>query len=192
MFVEMKNASCFGPGVVGTTVNQAFLQLIKGDAVMSYMASAQMGSLHAIDASFQPGWFPLPADNPKETRTIVVANNMLAVNKATAYPAQARTFIDFLARPKQASLFTKITGFVSDYDFKTCALTDANVTAFRSVCKNGATILSQTGAWRNQNMSLGYLPPALVGLITGQRTVAQILKDFDYLWDNPDAASAPG
>jgi raffinose/stachyose/melibiose transport system substrate-binding protein len=190
MLIDMKNASCFSPGVAGTTVANAYSQLAKGDAAMSVLATVQTGALQAVVPTFQPGWFSFPFDSAKDTRVVVNASGNLSVNAATKNPQQARTFINFLGRPKQASLFAKITGGVSDYDVKKCVL-PATLKEFLPMCKAGKVIAAETGRWANQNLGLAYLNPSMQGLITGQKSVDDILKGLDYLWDNPTATSPP-
>jgi raffinose/stachyose/melibiose transport system substrate-binding protein len=190
MLVDMKNANCFSPGVAGTTVAQAYSQLAKGDAAMSVLATVQTGALQAVDPNFNPGWFPFPFDSAKDTRVVLNASGNLSVNAATKYPQQARTFINFLGRPKQAALFAKVTGGVSDYDAKKCVL-PATLQEFVPLCKAGKLIAARTGSWPNRNLGLGYLNPSMQALITGQKSVDDILKGLDYLWDNPDATAPP-
>jgi raffinose/stachyose/melibiose transport system substrate-binding protein len=190
MLVDMKNAGCFSPGVAGTTVAQAYTQLAKGDAAMSVLATVQTGALQAVDPNFTPGWFPFPYDAAKDTRVVVNASGNLSVNASTKYPQQAKTFINFLGRPKQAALFAKITGGVSDYDVRKCVLAPV-LKEFLPLCKAGKIIGARTGSWPNRNMGLGYLNPSMQALITGQKTVDDVLKGLDYMWDNVDATAPP-
>jgi raffinose/stachyose/melibiose transport system substrate-binding protein len=190
MLVEMKNGGCFSPGVAGTTVAQAYAQLAKGDAAMSVLATVQTGALQAVDPNFTPGWFPFPYDSAKDTRVILNASGNLSVNASTKYPQQAKTFINFLGRPKQASLFAKVTGGVSDYDAKKCVL-PVSLKEFVPMCKAGKLIAARTGSWPNRNLGIGYLNPSMQALITGQKNVDEILKGLDFMWDNTDATAPP-
>jgi raffinose/stachyose/melibiose transport system substrate-binding protein len=190
MLSDMKDAGCFSKRVSGTGIEDAYGQLVHGDAAMSVLASVQAGALKAIDPAFVPGWFPFPADNAEDTRLIVNSSAGISASAATKHPKQVRAFIDFLGEPAEASKIAKLTGGVSDGDVKGCNL-DAALEGFLALCKSGQLQAAKAGGWPNQNMALGYLNQSLQGLIVGKTTVDEILKGLDYMWDHPDATAPP-
>jgi raffinose/stachyose/melibiose transport system substrate-binding protein len=193
MIVDMQQHGCFSPGAAGTSVQAAMQQLVSGQAVMSELATVQTGALQAIDPKFVPGWFLVSAVKAQNTRIVVNAAAVLAASATTKYPDQARAFINFLGRPKQANLFNKVAGGVSDAEVKACNFNKdlPYLEAMVAACQKGKLINGVTGTWPNPNLALAYLAASMQGLITGQLTVYQLLKGADYMWDNPTATAPP-
>jgi raffinose/stachyose/melibiose transport system substrate-binding protein len=189
--VDMNNAGCFSPGASGTTLNASLAQLVRGDAVMSLVSTTQGSVLTGLDPTFHPGWFIFPGDTAARTYLVESTSNLLAVNAATAHPNEVKKFIDFLGRPKQASLFARILGASSDQDLKHCVFPASFQKAFLAACKANKLVLASQSFWVNPNMTSGYLAPSYLGLLTGQRSIDDILEGLDYMWDNPDSTSPP-
>lgn len=189
--VDAKNAGCFSPGALGTSVPAAFTQLVRGEAAMLMVNSINKGSLQAIDPSFTPEWFPLPARAASSTRGVMLAINTLAVNAKSGSPKEATTFVDFLARPSQAALFNKVSGGVSGADVQKCRLKGEIARGYMSYCKANKFVLAPLTTLPNQNMALDWLPRAFTEVFLGKQTIDDVLRGMDYMWDNPGATSPP-
>jgi ABC-type glycerol-3-phosphate transport system substrate-binding protein len=122
---------------------------------------------------------------------IVNDSSVAVINAATTHPKEAQAFLNFIGRPKQQSLFAKISGGTSDYDIKSCNLDPTLLSNFIPLCKKKLVVSAKTGSWPNPNMGLGYLNGALQGLLLGSKSVDDVLKGLDYMWDNPTATSPP-
>jgi raffinose/stachyose/melibiose transport system substrate-binding protein len=130
----------------------------------------------------------LPSDYAKKSVASVAVANGLSINAQTKYPNEAKTFIDFMARPKQISLFAKVSGSLSPYD-ATHGIVPSVLKPMSPLFKSGKVVSSPQNAWPNPNLLFGWLGPGITGLFTGQRTIDDVLKGADSMWDNPSATA---
>jgi raffinose/stachyose/melibiose transport system substrate-binding protein len=189
--VDLKNAGCFGPAPQGTTLASATQQFARGDAVMSILAYSQIGQAATANPNLNYRVFNLPADKAKDTTMSAAVSQSISIFAKTKHPKEAKTFLNFMARPKQSSLFSKINGGVAPFDAAK-GLFPAYAVEAAPTAKAGKLVFS-LHKYLNPTIILGPsgISAGIVGLFTGQKTVDQILKDQDYLWANPTATQAP-
>jgi len=132
MFLIMAEAD--GAGLAANQIGQ-------GNSVYMIGAASDLGPTQSVAPNVSISLVRFPADKAKDTVTYI-SPVLIGINAATKYPQQARAFINFLGRPKQAALFAKVTGGVSDYDAKKCVL-PAALKEFVPMCKAGKLI----GQW---------------------------------------------
>src|ERR1700759_1140641 len=126
--------------------------------------------------------FPLPADNPKNTRVFSSGALLFAGNAATKYPAQVKTFIDFVAREQQSRLFAKVAGAIAPLDAKKGNL-PPYMKALGPLYAAGKIVSTMDGAWPNTRIFGEAYSGGIIGLLTGQTTIDSVLADMDRLWD---------
>jgi raffinose/stachyose/melibiose transport system substrate-binding protein len=179
--VDMKNANCFQPGAAGTSPAQQYAAFAQGQAVMSVVASGEVANMKAINPNLTIGWFNLPpVQKPKEAVVPSFAALGLAGNAATSHPDQVRTFINFMARAKQSSLFAKVTSSIAPFD-GTKGILPAEMNGLAPFFKVGKTTQSFTDRWPSTAFDEG-LVPGVTGLITGQLTIDAVLAKMDQIW----------
>jgi raffinose/stachyose/melibiose transport system substrate-binding protein len=187
-FAEMNAAGCFQPGAAGTSLNAAVARFAHGDGLM-YPAITNMKGIidkaiidgHETAFSLSHHLFP-GGSKASETRTFLHLSLSLAVNSHASAEKQkaANTFIDFFARPKQNALFAQIQGGMTQDQFR-----KRQVPKFMSsesaVVKNGTYVISPVETWWNADVA-DRLYTDQIGLITGQRSVDDVLKGMDAAW----------
>ena len=143
-----------------------------------------------ISAGFAALWgmFMFPADKAQDTVADTSTAMLNAVVSArTQHPKEAKTFVEFIARPKQNSLYAKVQGVIAGADFKAgifpayAGASDATI----KLAKSGKIIFSPVTPWPRPDKGM-YIPnfiTQLPGLFTGQKTPADILAFMDTLWD---------
>jgi raffinose/stachyose/melibiose transport system substrate-binding protein len=187
--VDMKDAGCFQPGAQGTSASQQFATFARGDAVETLLASTQYGNIPAANPNIKTKYYNLPGDTASQQALFINAN-MVGIRKDTAHPTEAKLFIKFLSRPKQAALFAKVGGGNSYYDVIKGVLPEAMVN-LRPLIKAGKVVWAPHTAWPNPAAPTYVYGNGVQGLFTGQRTVDDLLKTLDYMWDNPTATTGP-
>jgi raffinose/stachyose/melibiose transport system substrate-binding protein len=188
---ELKNANCFGPAPQGITLASAAQQFARGDAAMSMLAWAQMPGILAINPNLPYLFFNLPADKAANTTMSAAVSQSIGGYAKTQHPKEVKTFINFLAREKQSSLWSKVGGGVAPLDAQK-GIFPAYAAPSIPAAKAGRLVVS-LHKYLNPTLITGpsSISAQIVGIFSGQVTVDSALKTLDYLWDNPTATNAP-
>ena len=156
---------------------------------MTLMASTQFANVTAITPNINAAWFNMPGDTAKQNE-IIISGNMVGINATTKHATEAKTFIRFLSRPKQAALYAKVSGGNSYYDVLK-GIVPPYMKNLAPLFKAKKVIWAPQTYWPNPSLNPVVLGTGVQGLFTGQKTVDDLLKSLDFLWDNPTATSGP-
>jgi raffinose/stachyose/melibiose transport system substrate-binding protein len=181
--ITMNDSGCFQDGVEGGTFD-SITQGIGGQtsltAAVPGSAAISIGAGTGLDLTVQA--FP-PADG-QGAFTLASANYAWAINAASDddVKASAQTFLDWLAEPEQAQEFADLSGFVP-----ITGATPDNVNAvyepIGELLETGAFTGLPNATWPNPKV-YDTLGVGVQGLLTGQKTVDQVLQDMDAAWDS--------
>lgn len=180
-FVDMNKAGCFQPGVAGAT-SQATL-FARGQGLMMVGVSNQKAPIDGAGAQFPYSHHPFPGGTTgTQIRTFVNVGSSVSVNSHSSAQGQAaaQSFVDFIARPKQNSLFARIQGGLTQYEFLKLQLPDF-MAGDVSVLKQRKYVTSPIFGWWNPDVA-AFLRENQIGLITGQRSVDDVLRGMDAAW----------
>lgn len=182
-FVDMNASGCFQPGVSGTSGASAHAQFALGRALIDPSVSTNKGLIDAGSPAFSFSYHPFPGGTaPGQTTTFINIQAGLSVNahSSSGSQAAAQTFLDFLARPKQNELFVRINGGLTQYQFLHGQL-PAFMSAYASVFGSHAYVVNPQQTWWNPDVLLA-LQQNQIGLITGQRSIDDLLNAMDAAW----------
>jgi raffinose/stachyose/melibiose transport system substrate-binding protein len=182
--VDMKNANCFQPGSSGTSRPQQYALFAGGTGVMTVTAATDLPNMLAINPNMHISMIPFPGDSAKNATVSAIVNVNIGVNAATKYPKEARTFINFLAREQQSSLYGRVSGGISVLDAKK-GLLPTYMKPLTALFKAGKVVSSHDATWPNSQAYNDALANGMLGLITGQTSIDTILANMDRYWDNP-------
>ncbi|WP_374976011.1 ABC transporter substrate-binding protein [Microbacterium trichothecenolyticum] len=181
--IEMNDGGCFQDGVAGGT----FDSITQGIGSQSSLTAAVPGSAASsiakgtgLDLTVQA--FP-PADGG-EPYTLASANYAWAVNAASEddVKASAQEFLDWLATPEEAQAFAELSAFVPI----TGATADNLLPIYEPIgdlLENGDYAGLPNATWPNPAV-YDALGVGVQGLLTGQKTVDQVLEEMDAAWDS--------
>jgi raffinose/stachyose/melibiose transport system substrate-binding protein len=181
--LDMNNANCFEPGVTGTTTAGAQAQFAQGQGLMIPGLTSQMGQIAADSPQFTLSAHPFPGGGePTQTRAFLNLDPAVSVNAHASLQNQAaaRSFIDFVARPKQNALFAQVQGGLTQYQFLKEQL-PTFLLDYASVFKERKYVVNPISGWWNPNVFLT-LEQDGVGLLTGQLSVDDVLSAMDAAW----------
>jgi raffinose/stachyose/melibiose transport system substrate-binding protein len=181
--IDMKDANCFQPGATGTSRPQQYALFAQGQAVMSIVAAGEVTNIKTINPNLKIAWMNLPPDNPKDSVLVAPYSFNIGANAATKYPAQAASFIDFMAREQQSTLFAKVTTSIAPLDAKKLKL-PPEMKGLLPYFKSGKIVPGDDYLWPNPRVYSEGFQTGVVGLITGQLTIDAVLAKMDDLWDN--------
>jgi raffinose/stachyose/melibiose transport system substrate-binding protein len=182
-YVDMNANGCFQPGVSGTSSPSAHAQFALGRGLIDPSVSTNKGLIDAGSPAFSFSHRPFPGGTAAgQTTTFINIQAGLSVNahSSAGNQAAAQTFLDFLARPKQNALFVQINGGLTQYQFKHGQLPPF-MSAYSSVLDKHAYVVNPQQTWWNPDVLIA-LQQNQIGLITGQRSVDDVLGSMDAAW----------
>jgi raffinose/stachyose/melibiose transport system substrate-binding protein len=180
--IDMNSAGCFEPGFIGTTTASAAVGFAQGQSLMFPNTSSQKGVIDAAIPQFAYSFDPFPGGTaPNQTTTALNLNFAPAVNAHVSAQNQtaAQTFIDFLARPKQTALYAQIQGGVTQYEFLTGQI-PTFMSDFSPIFKNREYVVLPEQTWWNASIAIALQTG--VGVLTGQRSIDDVLNAMDAAW----------
>jgi raffinose/stachyose/melibiose transport system substrate-binding protein len=174
---DLQNAGCFNPAAQGVPVPSATAMFANGQALMWIANSQNIGLVRAANPNIQLGVFATPAPTAKEQSVMVAYPTNIVINAHGSHLAESRTFVSFLAREKQSSLWAKVAGYTAPFD-ATRGLLSTDLKALKSYFTGKQTRTNPLFSWPNPAI-FQTLGASVQGLFTGQKTVEAILKDMD-------------
>jgi raffinose/stachyose/melibiose transport system substrate-binding protein len=185
MIVDMKNAKCFGPSVASDAIPQMQQEFASGQAEMMWTYAGLNAQVQVINPTLKIGLFPPPPDNAKDTWVTLQAAGGIGLNAKSSNVAAAKTFINFLGRAKQATLFARINYLISPYDAQKGNLPGI-YGDLRPWFQQKRTIPTITANLPNTQFST-LAGQSIQGLFTGQKSVDDVLADMDKYFDLPNS-----
>jgi raffinose/stachyose/melibiose transport system substrate-binding protein len=182
--IDMNNAGCFQPGAAGTLGAGVLAALFaQGQSLIVAKVTSGKGEFDAANPQFTYTAHPFPGGTvPGQTVTFLDLGNSVSVNAhaSAQHQAAAQSFVDFIARPKQDALFAQLGGGLTQYEFLHGQV-PAFMEADAPVLARHLYVVNPRYGWWNPNVLLT-LQQDDVGLLTGQRSVDDILNAMDAAW----------
>jgi raffinose/stachyose/melibiose transport system substrate-binding protein len=181
--IDMKNANCFQQGATGTSRAQQYAMFAQGQAVMSIVSAGEVTNVKTINPNIKIGWMNLPGESAKTSTLVGPFSLTIGGMASTTHPKEVKTFIDFMAREQQSTLFAKVASSIAPLDAKKKIL-PPEMKGLLPYFASGKVTDAHDFQWPNARVySEGY-QLGVVGLVTGQLTIDDVLKKMDDLWDN--------
>lgn len=179
--VEMNEGGCFQDGAAGGTfdsITQGMGGQTSLTAAVPGSAAASIGEATGLELNIQA--FP-PAEG-EEPFTVASANYAWAINAASddAVKASAQAFLDWAGTPEQTAAFAELAGFV-DISGASENLAPA-YEPIAGLLESGSFVGLPNASWPNPAI-YDALGAGVQGLLTGQKTVDQVLEEMDAAWD---------
>ena len=181
-FVDLNNAGCFQPGASADTIVKAFNLLGSEQAVMFLAPSAAIGGILGVNPKFGAAMFPVPGPTAESTRAITEYNDSFSVNAKSPNQDAAMKLVDFLAQPDQLKAYAQIQGEISVPDSVTGTVPEL-YSSFAPLLQQKKTVTLPSLIWPNPAVGQA-VTPGMQGLLTGQKTIADVLNDMDAAWNN--------
>ncbi|GAA3311107.1 ABC transporter substrate-binding protein [Arthrobacter ramosus] len=180
--VKMNNAGCFQKGVAGGGFDAITKGLASGTSLAAFVPGPSWLQLKtaAKDADFVVRAFP-PASSSDKGFVFASANYTFSINAASKNKQAAKDFLDWAAQPEQTKSFAEIDGALpvsgmDSYDFSSSAYKNVG-----DLLKNGKYGPLPNTQWPNSSV-YDALSTGVQGLITGQKSVDDVLKAMDSAW----------
>jgi raffinose/stachyose/melibiose transport system substrate-binding protein len=188
-FIDMNSAGCFQPGFTGVPSGTvAAGQFAQGQGLVYPNTSNNKAVLDAASPQFSYSFHPFPGGtSANQATTFLSINAAVGINahSGAQNQAAAQTFVDFIARPKQNALFARVQGSLTQYEFLKGQIPDF-MPDFATVFEERDYVMNPPQSWWNPNVLLT-LQQNGIGLITGQRSIDDVLKAMDAAWQQGPA-----
>jgi raffinose/stachyose/melibiose transport system substrate-binding protein len=183
-FIDMNSAGCFQPGFTGVPSGTvAAGQFAQGQGLIYPNTSNNKAVIDAASPQFSYSFHPFPSGtSANQTTTYLNANAGVGINahSSAQNQAAAQTFVDFIARPKQNALFAQVQGSLTQYQFLKGQIPDF-MPDFATAFKNHEYVINPSQSWWNPDVLLALQQDA-IGLVTGQKSIDDILTEMDAAW----------
>ncbi|WP_442574105.1 ABC transporter substrate-binding protein [Microbacterium sp. F51-2R] len=181
--VELNEKGCFQDGAAGGTFDNITANIAGGQSLTAAVpgsAALSIGAATGLKLDVQA--FP-PAEGQKPF-VLASANYAWAINSKAGDGAKksAQAFLDWVAQPEQAKAFADLSGFVPI----TGATAENLLPIYQPIAdqlENGDFVGLPNASWPNPAV-YDALGTGVQGLLTGQKTVDQVLSDMDAAWGN--------
>lgn len=179
--VEMNDSGCFQDGAAGGTFDNITAGLGGGTSLTASVpgsAAASISTATGSDLNVQA--FP-PADG-QEPFTLTGANYAWAINASSddAVKTAAQAFLDWAAEPENAQRYAELSGAVPITGIDAATLLPSYA-PIGDLLSSGSYAGLPNASWPNPAV-YDTLGAGVQGLLTGQKTVEQILDEMDAAW----------
>ena len=179
--VAMNEGGCFQDGAAGGTFDSITAGIGGGTSLTAAVpgsAATSIGEAAGLELTVQA--FP-PADGQGDC-TLASANYAWAINSAAddGAKAAAQEFLDWVAQPEQAQKYAELSGAVPI----TGVSADGLLPVYEPIgdlLESGAYTGLPNATWPNPAI-YDALGVGVQGLLTGQKTVDQVLEEMDAAW----------
>lgn len=180
--IDLNEAGCFQAGVEGGGFDAVSGNVPVGNALAGFLPAGQVKNLQAAaaDVEFAIQAFP-PATSSDDEFGYASANYTLSVNAASKNKDAANEFLEWLTEPENAGLFAEVDGSLPISGLEDLDLSDTPYASVADLLTSGAYAPLPNATWPNSSVN-DALAVGIQGLLTGQKTIDQVLDDMDAAW----------
>lgn len=176
--VDLKENGCFERGVSGASREAATAAFASGKALMYPVLQPQLPAVVAADPKFEWSVVPLPGDGPDTTYLAITVDPIISINSKSENPELAEAFLDFVATPEQSRIYNEVQHTIAPADFVENTFPELLAPLAEYLQPGGHNVITEPTFWKTPSTN-GVLSTNLAGLLTGQKTVDEILAELD-------------
>jgi raffinose/stachyose/melibiose transport system substrate-binding protein len=181
--VDLTKAGCFQVGAAATTSPNAETLFGQGQALTYANMTSKKGKIDELKPSFGFSQHPFPITaKPNGSTVMLIVGSGWGVNahSSPANRAAAQRLLDYLAQPKQSATFARVSGGLSQQQFKEGRL-PAYLSSYQRLFK--AKKYGVNPAQTFWNASAGdALTTYGTSVLLGQMSIDDALKRIDAAW----------
>ncbi|HWI30747.1 MAG TPA: extracellular solute-binding protein [Microbacterium sp.] len=181
--VDLNAAGCFQPGVEGAGFEVGSGNVAGGKSFAGFFPSGIIKDLQAAspDAEYIIRAFP-PVSDDDTPFGYASANYSVSLNAEAENKEAAAAFLDWIAEPENSGLYAEVDGSLPiDILNGEADLADTPYAEVADIINEGNYAPLPNTGWSNPAVYEA-LGSGVQGLLTGQKTVEQVLEDMDAAW----------
>ncbi|MET0714718.1 MAG: extracellular solute-binding protein [Mycetocola sp.] len=182
--LDLKDGGCFQPGAEGGGFDAITNGLSQGTSVGSFIPSGsaiEIAKAAPAEANFKVE--PFPAADGGKPGIIASSNYTLSINAASKAKDAAVAFLDWMATPEAQTRYNELSGELPISAYKDMDLSDTIYSPVVDLLADGSYTPLPNNIWPNPSVYEA-LQVGVQGLLTGQKTIDQVLADMDSAWDS--------
>lgn len=180
--VDLKDGGCFQPGAEGGGFDAITNGLAQGTSVGSFIPSGsavEIATAAPPEADFKVQ--PFPAADGGDPYILASSNYTISINAASKVKPAAEEFVEWLATDEAQELYYEKSGLLPISGYKNLDLSDTIYSPVVDLIADGSYATLPNNIWPNPSVYEA-LQVGVQGLLTGQKTIDQVLGDMDAAW----------
>ncbi|GEK87419.1 extracellular solute-binding protein [Microbacterium aerolatum] len=177
--MDLHEGGCFQPGAEGAGFDAITNGLAQGVSVGSFIPSGSAVEIAAAappEADFKVQ--PFPAADGGDPYIIASSNYTISINAASEAKDAAAAFVEWLASSEAQTLYYEKSGLLPVSSYQELDLEDTIYSPVVDLLAEGSFTPLPNNIWPNPSVYEA-LQVGVQGLLTGQKTVDQVLQDMD-------------
>ena len=181
--VAMNKAGCFQKGAEGAGFDAITNGLTQGAAVGMFGPSGAATEINTAaqgHAKFDVQAFPAKTSKDKQYG-VASSTYAYSIAAGSKNKVAAQKFLDWMAKPAQSKAFATDQGTIPVSGYQDVDFSNSVYAPVEKLLKDGAYTPLPISSWSNAAV-YDALGAGVQGLLTGQKTVDQVLADMDSAW----------
>jgi raffinose/stachyose/melibiose transport system substrate-binding protein len=181
--LDLREGGCFQAGAEGGGFEAITNGLSQGAAVGSFIpsgAAIEIAKAAPPEAAFAVE--PFPAADGGEPFIMASSNYTLSINAKSKSKDAAVDFVEWMASDEAQKLYFEASGELPVSTYADMDLTGTIYEPVVDLLKSGSYTPLPNNVWPNPSVYEA-LQVGVQGLLTGQKTIDQVLTDMDAAWD---------
>ncbi|MBC6495648.1 ABC transporter substrate-binding protein [Microbacterium sp. 4-7] len=180
--IDLKDGGCFQPGAEGGGFDAITNGLAQGTSVGSFIPSGsavEIATAAPAEADFKVQ--PFPAADGGDPYILASSNYTISINAASKMKPAAEEFVEWLATDEAQELYYEKSGLLPISGYENLDLSDTIYSPVVDLIADGSYATLPNNIWPNPSVYEA-LQVGVQGLLTGQKTIDQVLQDMDNAW----------
>ena len=180
--IDLKDGGCFQPGAEGGGFDAITNGLSQGTAVGSFIPSGsavEIATAAPPEADFKVQ--PFPAADGGDPYIIASSNYTISINAASEKKDAAADFVEWLATPEAQEIYYEASGLLPISNYQDLDLSETIYSPVVDLLAAGSYAPLPNNIWPNPAVYEA-LQVGVQGLLTGHKTIDQVLQDIDTAW----------
>ena len=181
--VDLYDGGCFQSGAEGAGFDAITNGLAQGTSVGSFIPSGSAVEIASaappeVDFKIQP----FPAEDGGDPYIVASSNYTISINAASEKKEAAAEFVEWLATPEAQQVYYEASGLLPISEYQQLDLSDTIYSPVVDLLADGSYAPLPNNIWPNPSVYQA-LQVGVQGLLTGQKTIDQVLSDMDAAWE---------
>jgi raffinose/stachyose/melibiose transport system substrate-binding protein len=179
---DLYDGKCFQPGSEGGGFDAITNGLAQGVSVGSFIPSGsavEIATAAPPEADFKVQ--PFPAADGGEPYILASSNYTISINAASKVKPAAEEFVEWLAGEDAQTLYYEKSGLLPIAGYENLDLSETIYSPVVDIIADGSYTSLPNNIWPNPSVYEA-LQVGVQGLLTGQKTIDQVLQDMDDAW----------
>ncbi|MEO8261122.1 MAG: extracellular solute-binding protein [Pseudolysinimonas sp.] len=181
--IDLNDAGCFQAGVEGGGFDAITNGLSGGTSVGGFIpsgAAIEIASAAPPEANFQVE--PFPAQDGGKPYIVASTNYTLSISAASEHKDAANAFLEWMATDEAQQKYYEYSGELPVSAYETLDLAGTIYEPIVGLLADGSYTTLPNNVWPNPGV-YDALGTGVQGLLTGQKTVDDVLSAMDAAWD---------